>query len=179
MQLTAEQRQNLCPSFSKPSPILDEPRVDAIPLLDSIEIAGKTITADAVLTQREFARYLVEQRGAHDCPSPSKRKKHLLGDIAFHFDSCDRKPDFTTTDPADHGRVETRNIRVATDLNDYLDSPHVGQPFMVERITLHKKSGKRSHELAHGITGKTKDQAIPARILNDNRGHWSIENSCH
>jgi predicted transposase YbfD/YdcC len=36
----------------------------AIPLLDAIDIQGKTITADALLTQREFAHYLI-QRGAH------------------------------------------------------------------------------------------------------------------
>ena len=37
----------------------------AIPLLDSIDIQGKTITTDALLTQRKLARYLVEQRNAH------------------------------------------------------------------------------------------------------------------
>jgi predicted transposase YbfD/YdcC len=36
----------------------------AAPLLDRIDILGRTITADALLTQRELARYLVE-RGAH------------------------------------------------------------------------------------------------------------------
>ena len=36
-----------------------------IPLLDAIEIRGKTISADALLTQRELARYLVDKRGAH------------------------------------------------------------------------------------------------------------------
>jgi len=37
----------------------------AIPLLDSIDICGKTITADALLAQRNFATYLVEGRMAH------------------------------------------------------------------------------------------------------------------
>jgi len=37
----------------------------AIPLLDAIDIQGKTITADALLTQRELACYLIEQRHAH------------------------------------------------------------------------------------------------------------------
>jgi predicted transposase YbfD/YdcC len=37
----------------------------AIPLLDSIDICGKTITADALLTQRDLAKYLVEERCAH------------------------------------------------------------------------------------------------------------------
>lgn len=34
----------------------------AIPLLDAIDIEGKVITADALLTQREFADYLVLRR---------------------------------------------------------------------------------------------------------------------
>jgi predicted transposase YbfD/YdcC len=42
-----------------------------------------------------------------------------------------------------------------------------------------QKSGKSSGELAYGITSKTKDQATPVRVLQDNRGHWTIENSCH
>lgn len=33
----------------------------AAPMLDVIEIEGRTITADALLTQRELARYLVEE----------------------------------------------------------------------------------------------------------------------
>ena len=34
----------------------------AIPLLNNIDIKGKTITADALLTQRELASYLVERK---------------------------------------------------------------------------------------------------------------------
>ena len=37
----------------------------AAPMLDATEIEGRTITADALLTQRELARYLVEERGAN------------------------------------------------------------------------------------------------------------------
>lgn len=37
----------------------------AAPLLDAIDIQGKEITADALLTQRKFAAYLVEDRQAH------------------------------------------------------------------------------------------------------------------
>lgn len=32
----------------------------AIPLLEAIAITGKVVTADALLTQREIARYIVE-----------------------------------------------------------------------------------------------------------------------
>jgi hypothetical protein len=37
----------------------------AIPLLDNVEVEGKDITADAMLTQRKLAEYLVETRKAH------------------------------------------------------------------------------------------------------------------
>jgi predicted transposase YbfD/YdcC len=151
----------------------------AAPLLDSINIQGKTITADALLTQRTFARYLVEKRNAHYHFTAKGNQKQLLEDIAFSFNSTNRKPDHTTSGSCDHGRIETRHIWVTTELNEYLDFPHVGQAFKVERISYNKKSGKETREVAHGITSKTSDQASPEQVLRDNRGHWSIENSCH
>ncbi|MCK5190742.1 MAG: hypothetical protein KAR12_11875, partial [Methylococcales bacterium] len=36
-----------------------------IPVMESLEIEDKTITGDALLTQRKLARYLVEDRLAH------------------------------------------------------------------------------------------------------------------
>lgn len=150
-----------------------------IPLLDAIEIRGKTITADALLTQRELARYLVEDRCAHYHFTVKANQKTLLEETAFYFDNLDREPDYSTTDGPDHGRIETRNIWVTATLNDYLRFPHVGQAFMVERITIHKKSGRHSRELAYGITSKTPALASAAQVLGDNRDHWSIENSCH
>lgn len=150
----------------------------AIPLLNAIDIQGKTISADALLTQRDLARYLVEQRGAHYHFTVKGNQKQLLEETGFYFDNSDRAPNFTTTG-GEHGRIETRNIWVTTHLNDFLNFPHVGQSFMVERITINKKSGKKSREVAYGITSKRPNQANAAQVLQDNRRHWSIENSCH
>ena len=151
----------------------------AIPLLDAIDINGKTITADALLTQRKLARYLVKERGAHFHFTVKGNQKQLLEAIRFYFDSHERKPDYTTLDGPEHGRIETRAIWVSSDLNDYLDFPHVGQVFMIERMTINKKSGKQSREIAYGITSKTAEQASAEQVLRDNREHWRIENSCH
>jgi predicted transposase YbfD/YdcC len=151
----------------------------AIPLLDVIDIRGKTITADALLTQRELARYLVEDRGAHYHFTVKGNQKLLLEAVSFHFDNLEREPDYSMLDCPEHGRIERRNIWVTTKLNDYLDFPHVGQAFKVERITIHKKSGKQSREFAYGITSKAPEQADAEHVLRDNREHWSIENSCH
>ena len=108
----------------------------AIPLLETIDIQGKTITADALLTQRELAQYLVEERGAHYHFTVKGNQKQLLEETALYFDQLDREPDHSTLDSTDHGRIETRNIWVTTALNDYLNFPHVGQAFMVERLTI-------------------------------------------
>ncbi len=151
----------------------------AVPLLESIDIQGKTITADALLTQRELASYLVEERKAHYHFTVKGNQKRLLEDIAYYFDNINQEPDHTATDGIDHGRIETRKIWLTTDLNEYLDFPHVGQAFMIERITTNKKSSKESREVAYGISSKTSEVASAAQVLKDNRGHWSIENKCH
>ncbi len=70
----------------------------AIPLLDAIEIQGKTISADARLTQRELAHSRVEARGAHDHFTVKGNQKYLLEETAFYFEELDQAPNFTTTD---------------------------------------------------------------------------------
>ena len=149
----------------------------AIPLLDAIDIEGKDITADALLTQINFADYLVRLRHAHYHFTVKKNQRTLREDIRFYFQ--DRKePDFSLFDPPDHGRIETRKIWVTSELNNYLNFPHVGQAFVIERESIDKKTGKPSKDVAYGITSRTPEQADAKRVLITNRLHWSIE-SCH
>jgi predicted transposase YbfD/YdcC len=150
----------------------------AIPLLDTIDIQDKNITADALLTQRKFAHYLVKERNAHYFFTVKANQPTLLQDLQFYFQER-HKPDFVTCDPPDHGRIETRKIWTTTELNSYLDFPHVGQAFMIERESIEKKSGEYSHDIAYGITSRTPNESDPQKVLKINRGHWSIENSCH
>lgn len=150
----------------------------AIPLLSTIDIAGKEITADALLTQRAIATYLVEQRNAHYHFTVKNNQPGLFQDIALYFQ--DRKaPDYIACDPPDHGRIEIRKIWTTTELNTYLNFPHVGQAFVIQRESTDKKSGEYSCETAYGVTSRTPEQADAKRVLTTNRGHWSIENSCH
>jgi len=150
----------------------------AIPLLEAIEIAGKDITADALLTQRKLAEYLVEQRQAHYSFTVKGNQPRLLADLQLYFQ--DRgQPHFVEQTPPDHGRLETRKIWTTTELNGYLDFPHVGQAFLIERHVTEKKTGKYSLEIAYGLTSRTPQQASPRRVLQVNRGHGVIENGCH
>jgi len=145
----------------------------AIPLLASCDIAGKDISGDALLTQRSLAAYVVEQK-AHYHFTVKGNQPTLESDIALLFKTRGA-PDFVEVTPPDHGRIETRSIWCSTALNAYLDFPHVGQVFMIERESINKKTGVQSREIALGITSRTPQEASPKRVLAVNRGHWSIE----
>jgi len=150
----------------------------AIPLLDAIDIQDKDITADALLTQRKLADYLCLERKAHYHFTVKGNQPGLFRDIKLYFQDR-QEPDFIAYDPPDHGRIETRKIWTTNELNDYLDFPHVRQAFVIERESIEKKSGQYSHDIAYGITSRTPQQADAQRVLSINRGHWTIENSCH
>jgi predicted transposase YbfD/YdcC len=145
----------------------------AIPLLEGCALAGKNVTGDALLTQRTLATYLVI-RQAHYYFTVKGNQPALQREIALLFATCG-PVDFVEVTPANHGRIETRRIWCSTALNTYLDFPHVGQVFLIERDSLTKHTGKRSCEIALGITSRTPHQASPQRVLTINRGHWSIE----
>ena len=101
----------------------------AAPLLDAIEIHGKTITADALLTQRTFATYLVDDRQAHYHFTVKGNQPTLLQDIIRYFEERPA-PDFVEATALSHGRIETRKIWTTSALNAYLAFPHVGQAFV-------------------------------------------------
>lgn len=149
----------------------------AAPLLDPLDLDGVVVTADALLTQRKFACYLVERKKAHYHFTVKANQPTLLEDLQLLFQ--DRQaPDAETCDSG-HGRIETRKIWTSTRANDYLDFPYVGQAFAIERETISKKTGKVSNELVYGITSQATFDADPRKILDTNRKHWCIENSCH
>jgi predicted transposase YbfD/YdcC len=145
----------------------------AIPLLKTIDINGKDVTGDALLTQRALANYVVEQ-DAHYHFTAKGNQPGLERDIALLFETRG-KADFVEVTPPDHGRIETRRIWCSTALNGYLDFPHVGQVFLIERESVNKKTGEQTDETVLGITSRTPHEASPERVLAVNRGHWSIE----
>ena len=130
-----------------------------------------------MLTQREFARYLVDDRKAHYHFTVKGNQGTLLADIALYVEHR-QEPAVITVD-AGHGRIETRKIWTTTALNTYLNFPHVGQAFLIERERIQKNDGAVSLEQVYGITSRSADQADAGRLLHINRGHWSIEDSCH
>jgi len=64
-----------------------------VPLLEGLDIAAKTIPADALLTQHTLARYLVEERNAHDLFTAKDNQPTVLEDIRLFFQTR-AGPDF-------------------------------------------------------------------------------------
>ena len=58
-----------------------------IPLLDALDIQGKGITADALLTQPKLATSIVG-RGAHYHVTVKGNQATLQSDIALLFEAC-------------------------------------------------------------------------------------------
>ncbi len=57
-------------------------------LLDPLSIEGRVVTADALHTQRETARFLVEEKGAHYLFTVKDNQKTLANDLkAFDWES--------------------------------------------------------------------------------------------
>jgi predicted transposase YbfD/YdcC len=75
--------------------------------------------------------------------------------------------------------LEIRQIWASTELNDYLDFPYTAQVLCVRRQITYLKTNKTTHETVYGMTSLSPLKADPARLLELNRGHWSIENRLH
>jgi predicted transposase YbfD/YdcC len=145
-----------------------------IPVMDALDINGKTITGDALLTQRKLAHYLVEDRWAHYVFIAKDNQPLLAEDIRLAFENR-KAPDYREPYTLAHGRIESRSIWTSTGLNDYLEFPFVGQIFAIQRHTIDKKSGEETNEIAYGLTSHSPLSANAEQVLKFNRDHWGVE----
>lgn len=149
------------------------------PMLDEIDLTNTVVTADALHTTREQARYLVENGGHY--VFIVKENQHRLYGLLDGL-PWQEIPTHTTHD-RDHGRTERRTIQL-TPLGDYLGYPAIDFPyaihaFLIERYTTHHGSGKHSAYAALGITSLPAELAHPAHVAAYVRNHWHIENRLH
>ncbi len=79
------------------------------------------------------------------------------------------------------GRTEERCILVTTALNDYLRPrwPLVQQVAQLTRTVTQRRTGTITQEVVYLLTDLPPVLAPPSRLLELNRGHWSIENRLH
>jgi predicted transposase YbfD/YdcC len=149
------------------------------PMLDQLDLTSTVVTADALHTTRDHARYL-HQRGAHYVFTVKENQHRLYGLL----DSLPRHEIPTyATDETGHGRTERRTIQLAP-LGNYLsypaiDFPYATHAFLIERYVTHHTSDKHSAYAALGITNLPTELAHPAQIATYVRNHWHTENRLH
>jgi predicted transposase YbfD/YdcC len=143
------------------------------PALKSLDIEGQVVTLDALHTQVDTARYIVEEKHAHYLLTVKGNQPTLKADIDL-LNLQATAAHFVTQEKA-HGRLETRRIWSSTVLNGYLRFPHAAQVACVQREVLHISQNKTTLETVYLISSLTRAQASPEQLLELNRGHWGIE----
>ncbi|WP_331732635.1 ISAs1 family transposase (plasmid) [Streptomyces avidinii] len=146
------------------------------PLLAPLDLAGTVVTFDALHSQTEHARFLVEDKQAHyiavikgNHPTLQQELKRL---------PWREVPLQVRTRATAHGRDEIRRIKTCSVARG-LDFPHADQAVQVVRRRRTVTTGKVTLERVYGVTSLRPHQAAPADLALWVRGHWGIENRLH
>jgi predicted transposase YbfD/YdcC len=167
---------------SRENEIVAAPRV-----LKGLDLQGKIVTGDALLTQRKLALQVVAAGGEYVFPV-KENQPQLLAEIQTVFapEHCVKGfspalQDFRTAEKTEksRGRIEQRTITVSRELKGYVEWPQAEQVYKLERKFKQLNSGKFMHEVVYGITSLTAQEAGATRLLEITRGHWGIESGLH
>jgi predicted transposase YbfD/YdcC len=146
------------------------------PLLESLDLDGCVLTADALHTQRDHSAFLVTEKNAHyvlivkkNQPTLHTQLKRLLWK---QVPVADRQRD------RGHGREECRTLKVLT-VKAGLLFPHAAQAMQIKRQVRGLNKGKWRTVTVYAITSLAAWQADPAELAVWIRGHWSIEDKLH
>jgi predicted transposase YbfD/YdcC len=143
------------------------------PLLEPLDLTGCVITADALHTQREHAKFLVIDKKAHCILVVKKNQPSLYAQVKNlpwrAIPAGDRQRD------RGHGREERRTLQAAT-VAAGICFPHAAQAIRVTRRTRPLSGGKKWRTFTiYAITSLTAGQATAAQLAGWIRGHWQIE----
>ncbi|MEV0133548.1 ISAs1 family transposase [Dactylosporangium sp. NPDC050688] len=145
-----------------------------VPLLAGLDLTGAVITADALHTQREHARWLAEQRNA-GYVFVVKRNQPTLYHQVKHL-PWSKVPIGDEVHTRGHGRYDIRRLQVLTVTPAIgLDFPHAVQAIRVPRRRMNLTTGHWSTVTVYTVTNLTADQATPAELADWLRGHWTVE----
>ncbi|MCX4781734.1 ISAs1 family transposase [Streptomyces sp. NBC_01264] len=131
------------------------------------------VTADALHTQREHTKWLVDVKNAHYLMVVKGNQPNLHTAIkALPWKEVTAR---RYDRERGHGRRETRSIRTLTVTGLGLDFPHAVQAVKILRHRTDLKTGKVTHQTLYTITDMTSSQASPQLIGRIARAQWGIE----
>jgi predicted transposase YbfD/YdcC len=156
-------------------------------LLECLDLRQKVVIGDAMQTQRKLSIQIVAAEGdfvwiVKDNQANTRKAIEQLFTPehprpGFGCPPMDFRGAKTTEKQA--GRLEERTLTVSSLLNDYLDWPHLGQVFKLERRFTYLSTGLVETEVQYGLTSLTAQEADPKRLLKIIRSEWGIENGLH
>ncbi|WP_432196768.1 ISAs1 family transposase [Streptomyces sp. bgisy027] len=148
--------------------------ISAFPaLLAPFDLTNTVVTADALHTQREHAKWLVEVKKAHYLLVVRGNQPNLHAAVrALPWQEVTAR---RYDRGRGHGRRETRSVRTLTVTGLGLDFPHVVQAVKILRHRTNVKSGKATRKTVYAITDMTAREASPQFIGRIARSQWGIE----
>ena len=149
-------------------------------LSSSLDLAGRTVTMDAMHAQHETARCLLGRRADYVVTAVKDNQETILEDLkAIDFTDA---PWHETVDKG-HGRIDRRRCAVvdlsAAEWDGYAALHGRRQAMRIEREREILKTGERSVEVTWSLTSLGAERAGPKELLDLVRNHWHIENRLH
>lgn len=156
-------------------------------LLEAIDLRGGVVTGDAMFTQRDLCDQIVLAGGDYVLPVKANQAQlqqaitdgFMPGPVSAGHSRVQLPQASAQTSSCGHGRLEYRYLTVTSALNDYLDWPHLGQVFRLQRVVQCQQSGKLTYQVVFGVTSLSADACPPQRLMALIRSHWHIENRLH
>ncbi len=150
--------------------------ITAVPeLLDSLNISGSIVTADAMSCQKKIVKK-VQENEADYVIALKENQPGLLGNISLYFDSFSDELPVLITREKGHGRIEKREYRLLKDLSwlpeveDWAGLCSVGM--VTSTVT---KGETTSTQTRYYISSLNNIDQFAYAV----RKHWSIENQLH
>ena len=167
-------------------------------LLKAFNVAGKVVTTDALLTQRNFSKEVIEHQADYVLPV-KKNQKQMYDDIRQLFEPLSETDtpevenrrfqnlhteagahlDTHTDVHTAHGFTTTRTLTASTLLTDYIKWPGLAQVYQYRWQRENNKTGEITYQTQYGISSLTVEVASAKDLLKLRREHWTIENKVH
>ena len=158
--------------------------ITAIPkLLEMLEINGCIVTIDAMGTQTEIAKSIIDNGGDYIL-ALKENQKTLYDDVKLYLDDIYREKkllesqNYYRTVEKGHGRFEIRECVISEEISWLHNKPAWKGLYGVGAIycTIEKDgiTSKQSHYFIYSCIGLNAKQ-----IMKCKRNHWSIENKLH
>jgi predicted transposase YbfD/YdcC len=141
-------------------------------LLDSMDITGAVVSADAMHCQRETANHITGRGGHYLLTIKANQPTLRAACQALPWRDV---PAVSTTDPS-HGRRVRRTIK-AVQAPDWIDFPGAAQIIQLRRTRTIK--GRKTIEVVYAICSLDMIAAPAATVATWIQGHWGIENALH